>query len=171
MTSAYVVDVSRQRVEELGRVEAVACLKQFGFLVLVAHHLRQACQRLADAAHLAGDIHIPHLIAVAGALAAFLLRSVLLHVGAVVHAVPHPQSHVLGNGEGLVGYGLVVKQVGDVDESGELLVHRVVGCPHSVGVVVWGIFLDEGAVLGGNGVDISVAILLILLFICVEVAP
>ena len=63
------------------------------------------------------------------------------------------------------------EQVGDVDKSGKLLVHRVIWCPHSVGVIVWRISLNEGTVLCGNGVDISIAIFLILLFISVEVAP
>ena len=122
MAGADVVDILRQGIEELGSVEAVGRLDELRLLCLIVHHLRKTSERLTYAAHLAGYIHVPHLVAVARTLTAFLLRAVLLDVCAVVHAVPHPQSHVLGYEQGLVGYALVVKVCGDVDKSGKLLV-------------------------------------------------
>ena len=136
-----------------------------------ACHLREACQRLGHSAHLAGDVHVPHLVAVAGFGAALVLPSVALHEGAVVQAVPHPQSHILGNEQSLGGSGFVVDIGGDVDETCQLLVYRIIRCPHPALVVVGAVHLYQCAVLGRDGVQVAVAILLILFLIAVEVFP
>ena len=142
------------------------------FLFLVcSRHFRQACQRLCHAAHLSGDVHIPHLIAVAGTLTTLILSAITFDVGAIVQAVPYPQSHVLGYEQRLVGCFFVVNIGGDVDETCQLFVYGVVGRPHPVVVVVGTIHLDEYTMLGGNGVQIAIAILLVLLLIMVEIFP
>ena len=171
MTRAYIVDVPRQWVEELWGVKAVGCFDELGFLSLVVHHLRQTGKRLADASHLACDIHIPHLVAVARTLASFLLCSVLLDVSAVVHAVPHPQSHILGYEQCLVGDTLVIEICSNVDKTCKLLVNRVIRSPYALGVIIWGIFLDEGAVLCGNGVEITISIAGAVFLVDVESIP
>ena len=171
MAGADGVDVPGQGVEEGGAVEAGGCLQQVGLLLGIARHLREPCQRLCHAAHLAGDVHVPHLVAVAGLGAALVLTAVALHVGTVVQAVPHPQSHVLGDEQGLLGRGLVVDIGGDVDETCQLLVYRVIGSPHPTLIVVGAVHLYQGAVLGGDGVQVAVAILLIVFLIAVEVGP
>ena len=141
MTCADSVDIMRQRVEEGRAVEVTGSLQQTGFLVGVLGHLRESGQRLGHSSHLAGDIHVPHLIAIAGTLATLLLVAFALHIGAVVQAVPHPQSHILSNQQRLLGHLAVVDIGGDVDESGQLLVHRVVGSPHPIIIIVRAIHL------------------------------
>ena len=123
------------------------------------------------AAHLTGDVHVPHLVAVAGPSASLLLSAVFLHVGAVVHAVPHPQPHILGDEQGLVGNGFVVHVGGYVDEACQLLVDGVVRCPHPVGVVVRTVHLYQRAVLGGYGVEVAVAVPLRVLLVFVKGRP
>ena len=140
-------------------------------LRLVGNHLRQAGERLLHASHLTGDVHVPHLIAVARLGAALSLCAVGLHVGAVMQSVPHPEAHVLGNDERLGGELLVVHEVGDVDKSGQLLMHGVVRGPHALFVVVGRIALNEGAVLGGNGVDVSVAVVGAVGLVTIEILP
>ena len=135
------------------------------------NHLREACQRFGHTAHLAGNVHIPHLIAVAGAGAALLLCALALDVGAVVQSVPHPKPHILSYQQGFLGDGFVIDVVGDVDEAGQLFVDAVVRCPHPLLVVVRAIHLYQGTVLGGNGVKVTVAVVLEVLLVVVEVLP
>ena len=49
--------------------------------------------------------------------------------------------------------------------------NRIIGCPHSALVVVWPVHLYHGAMLCGDGVQVSVAVLCRLLFVAVEVGP
>ena len=62
---AQVIHVVCHGVEECRCIEAVGRLDETGFLFLVLRHLCQPCQRLRHAAHLSGDVHVPHLVAVA----------------------------------------------------------------------------------------------------------
>ena len=171
MAGTDVVHVDRQWLVELGSIETVACLDELRLVILVRYHLGEASQRLTDASHLSGDVHVPHLIAVARLAATLVLCAVLLHISAVVHTVPHPESHVLGYLESLVANLLVVEVGSDVDETRQLLVNTIIRCPNPVGVVVGTIHLDKGAVLGRDGVEIAVAILLGVLLVFVESLP
>ena len=171
MTRADGIDIACQGVEECRRVEVVRGLEQMGPLRGVVRHLGQTCQALGHATHLTGDVHVPHLVAVARLGTTFLLRAVALHVGAVVQTVPDPQAHVLGNQPGLVRNLLVIHIGGDVDEARQLLVHTVVGRPYPLLVVVGAVHLDEGAVLGRNSVQVAIAILLVVLLVLVEILP
>ena len=135
------------------------------------HHRREACQALGHAAHLACDVHVPHLIAVAGTSTPFSLISIGLDVRTVMQAVPYPESHVLGNQKSLLGDGFVIDVVGNVDETGQLLVYAVIGCPHPLLVVVGAVHLDEHTMLGGDGIDITVTVVGIILLVAVEVGP
>ena len=88
-----------------------------------------------------------------------------------MQAVPYPESHVLGYQQRLLGDGFVVDVVGYVDETCQLLVYAVVGCPHPVLVVVRAVHLYQCAVLGRDGVEVSVAVVGVILLIVVEVLP
>ena len=165
------IDVLGQWVEECRTVEAVGGLQQPGLFLRRSRHLRQSGQRLSHAAHLAGNIHVPHLVAVAGTGPALVLPAVALDVGAVVQAVPHPQSHVLSREQGLVGHSAVVDVGGNVDESRQLLVHGIIRCPHPTVVVIGAIHLNQHTVLGGDGVQVAIAVLAGLLLVAVEVGP
>ena len=134
-------------------------------------HFREAGQRLCHSPYLAGNIHVPHLIAVARTAAALGLRSLSKDVCAVVKAVPHPKAHILGDKQSLCSYSLVVHKVGDVDESCQLLMHRVVRRPHPLFVVVGTIHLYEHTMLGRYGVEIAVAVMREVLLVAVEVGP
>ena len=165
------IHVLCQGPEEGGTVEAVGGFEQSRFVFAIGHHLRQAGQRLGHASHLASDIHVPHLMAVARSCPSLGAVAVALHVCAIVHAVPHPQAHVLGYEQRFLGDGIVVDVGGYVDEARQLLVHAVVGCPHPLLVVIRSIHLDEHAVLRRYGVQVAIAVALILLLVAVEVFP
>ena len=134
-------------------------------------HFRKAGQRFANAAHLACDVHVPHLIPVARTLATFFLSALVADKGAVVHTVPHPKAHVFGNGEGLVGRGLFVEECGDVYEPGELFVYSVIRSPHPVAVVIGAIHLYKCAVLGRNGIEVAIAVQLRMFLVLIEGLP
>ena len=88
-----------------------------------------------------------------------------------MQAVPYPQTHVLGYEQRLGCHLLVVHVGGYVDESGQLLVYRVVGRPYPSLVVVAAVHFDECRVMGRDSVDVSVAILLPLLLMLVKCLP
>ena len=99
------------------------------------------------------------------------MTAVALDVSAVVQTVPHPEAHILGNEQGLVSDSLVVDVGGDVDQTGQLLVHRIIRRPHPTVVVVGAIHLYQHAMLGRDGVEIAIAILRIVLLVAVEIGP
>ena len=171
MTRTDGIDVAGQRVEEGGRVETGSRLYQAVALLLVCDHHRQSSQRLRHAPHLTGDVHVPHLVTVTRLILALSLRTVFLHIGTVVQAVPHPESHVAGNEQGFLADGLVVDDTGYVNQSGQLLMHGIVRSPHPVLVVIGTIHLDEHAVLRWDGVHVAIAIVTIILLIAVKVLP
>ena len=136
-----------------------------------AYHFRQSAERLCHTSHLAGNVHIPHLVAVAGSLASFLATAFRLHISAVVQTIPHPKSHVLGNEQCLVGNRLVVDVESNVDESSQLLVDGVVGSPNPFFIVIRAVAFDECRVLGWDGIDVAVAVVLPIFFVFVESCP
>ena len=171
VAGAYVINVSRQRFVEGGTVKEVRSLQQTGLLRGVAHHLRQSCQRLARTAVLAGNVHVPHLVAVAGSGPSFLACALRLHVGAVVHSVPYPQAHILGRQQRLGCHLGLVHVGGNVYQPRQLLVYGVVGSPHPLLVVVAPVHLYQGCMVGGYGVQVAVAVLAPLLLVAVKSFP
>ena len=171
MAGADIVDVLAQRIIELRCIETVGCLEELRLLIRIGNHLRKTRERFAHTSHLTGDIHVPHLVAVARLGSALILGAVLLHVSAVVHAVPYPESHILGDEECLVADFLIVKVGGDVYQTGKLLVYAVIRCPNPIGVVVGTIHLDQSTMLSRNGVDIAVTIQFRVLLIFIKSSP
>ena len=167
----YGVDVHGQRIVEGGAVETVRRLDKSRLILFVVDHLGQTCQRLAHAADLACNVHVPHLIAVARTGTPLLLRAAGLDIGAVVHAVPHPKAHILGYEQRLVGDSVVVDVCRDIYKPRQLLVYRIIGRPHPAVVVIRAVHLDQGGVLCRYGVQISVSVLAILSLVTVEVLP
>ena len=88
-----------------------------------------------------------------------------------MQAVPYPQPHVLGYEQSLGGHPLVVNVGCNIYESGQLLMYRIVGCPHPGFVVVAAIHLDECGMVGRDGIEVSVAIFLPLRLMLVESLP
>ena len=171
VAGADIVDVLGKRVVESRRVEALRRLQETGLLDGIGHHRGQAGKRLLHAADLAGDVHIPHLIAVAGPRLALRLVAVRLHIRPVMQPVPHPEAHVLRDDERLRGNGRIVDIHGDVNQAGQLLVDRIVRGPNPLLVVVGGVFFDENGMLGGDGVDVAVAVLPAIFLVLVEGRP
>ena len=165
------INVPGQRVEEGRAVEVVGGFQQTGLLFWCTCHFRQACQRLSHAAHLTGNVHVPHLIAVARTCATLILLAVALRIGAIVQAIPHPESHVLGRDQRLGCHNRVVDISSNVDETCQLLMHRVIRCPHPIIIIVRAIHLNEHAMLGRDGVQIAIAVLRGLTLIAVKVGP
>ena len=171
MTCTDGVYVLRQRVEEGRTIEIGGGLQQAQLLGHIAHHLREARQSLTHSTYLAGNIHVPHLIAVARTVATLLLRAFFRDEGAIGQSVPHPEAHIFRDEQRFLGNRLVVYIVGNIDESGQLLVYSIIRCPHPVFVVVGAIHLYQRTMLGRNGVQIAVAVVAIIFFVAVEVAP
>ena len=171
MTGADVVDVLAQRIVELRCIETVGSFEELRLLIWIGNHLRKTGERFANTSHLTGDVHVPHLIAVARLGSALILGSVLLHVSAVVHSVPYPESHILGDEECLVADFLIIKIGGDVYQTSKLLVHAVIRCPYPIGVIVGTIHFYQGAMLSRNGVDIAVTILFWVLLVFIKGSP
>ncbi len=171
VAGADVVDVAGERLVELWGVKTSGSLEQLGRGSLVRRHLGDTRERFADAADLASDIHVPHLVAVAGSCAAFVLRAVFLDVGSVVHAVPHPETHVFCNEQSLVGNLGVVKIGGDVDKSGEHFMDGVVWRPHPVAVIIWPVGLDKDAMLRWYGIKIAISVVFRMFLVFVEGSP
>ena len=88
-----------------------------------------------------------------------------------MHAVPYPESHILGDEECLVADFLIIKVGCDVYQTGKLLVYAVIRCPNPIGVVVGTIHFYQGAMLSRNGVDIAVAIQFWVLLILIKSSP
>ena len=171
MAGTDVVDVLAQRIVELRRIETVGRLKELRLLIRIGNHLRKTGERFAHTSHLTGDIHVPHLVTVAWLGSAFILGAVLLHVSAVVHAVPYPESHILGNEESLVADFLIIKVGGDVYQTGKLLMYTIIRCPNPIGVVVGTIHLNKSTMLSRNGIDIAVTIQFRVLLIFIKSSP
>ena len=171
MAGADVVDILGERVVERGRVEAARSLHEMRFLLRIGDHAGQPGKDFLHAAHFAGDVHVPHLVAVAGPGLALRLVPVHLHVRAVMQPVPDPKAHVFRNQEGLGGDLLVVDVRGDVHEAGQLLVDGIIGSPNPLLIVVGGIFFNEDRMLGRDGVKIAVPIAPAVLLVLVERRP
>ena len=171
MASADVIDVLAQRIIELRRIETVGCLEELCLLIRIGNHLRKTGERFAHSSHLTGDIHVPHLVAVARLGSALILGAVLLYVSAVVHAVPYPESHILGDEECLIADFLIIKVGSDVYQTGKLLVYTIIRCPNPIGVVVSTIHLDKSTMLSRNGVDIAISILFRMFLILIKSSP
>ena len=171
MTRADGIDILSQGVKEGWTIEIVGSLQKMGLLFSIASHLGETRQRLCHTSHLASDVHVPHLIAIARTSTTLCLRSFAFDVSTIVQTVPHPQSHILGNEQGLGGSGFVIDIGGNVDESCQLLMHRIIWCPHPTVVIIGTIHLNQDAMLGRDGIQITVAILLVSLFIAVKVGP
>ena len=165
------IHVHRQRVEEGGTVEIVGCFQQTLLLRQCPRHLRQTRQRLGHATHLAGYIHVPHLITVTRLPPAFVLTAISLHVGPIVQTVPYPETHVLRYQQGLIGHRLVVDIGRNVYQARQLLVHRVVGGPYPTLIIVGTVHLYQHTVLRGNRVQVPIAVSLATLLIAIEVGP
>ena len=103
-------------------------------------------------------------MAVARLAATLLLGTVRLHKGAIVQAVPYPQAHILGNEQGLGGHPTVVHIGGDVDESRQLFMYRIIRCPHPLVVVVGTVHLNQSTV-------VAVSVMAIVFLVAVEVSP
>ena len=171
MAGADVIDVLAQRIIELRRVETVGCLEELCLFIRIGNHLRKTGERFTHTSHLTGDVHVPHLVAVARLGSALILGAVLLYVSAVVHTVPYPESHILGNKECLIADFLIVKVGDDVYQTGKLLVYAVIRCPNPIGVIVGTIHLDKSTMLSRNGVDIAVTIQFRVLLIFIKSRP
>ena len=171
MAGTDIIDVLTQRIIELRCVETVGCLEEFCLFVRIGNHLRKTGERFAHTSHLTGDIHVPHLVAVARLGSALILGAVLFHVSAVVHAVPYPESHILGDEECLIADFLIIKVGCDVYQTGKLLVYAVIRCPNPIGVVVGTIHFYQGAMLSRNGVDVAVTIQFRVLLILIKSSP
>ena len=171
MAGTDVVDVLAQRIVELRCIETVGCLEELCLFIRIGNHLRKTGERFTHTSHLTGDVHVPHLIAVARLSSALILGAVLLHVSAVVHTVPYPESHILGDEECLIADFLIIKVGGDVYQTGKLLVYTIIRCPYPIGVVVGTIHFYQGTMLSRNGVDIAVTILFRMLLILIKSSP
>ena len=171
MAGADIIDVLAQRIIELRCVETVGCLEKFCLFIRIGNHLRKTGERFAHTSHLTGDVHVPHLVAVARLGSALILGSVLFHVSAIVHAVPYPESHILGDEECLVADFLIIKVGCDVYQTGKLLVYAIIRCPNPIGVIIGTIHFYQGAMLSWNGVDIAVTIQFRVLFILIKSCP
>jgi hypothetical protein len=115
MATSDGIDILGKRVEEFRRIKIVGCLDKLCLLLLVAHHFRESSKHLAHSSHLTGDIHIPHLIAIARLGTTLIRCAVSFQISTIMQAIPYPQSHVLGYQESL-GYRLgIIKVSGDVD--------------------------------------------------------
>ena len=171
MAGTDIIDVLTQRIIELRCVETVGCLEKFCLFIRIGNHLRKTGERFAHTSHLTGDVHVPHLVAVARLGSALILGAVLLYISAVVHAVPYPKSHILGDEESLIADFLIIKIGCDVYQTGKLLVYAVIRCPNPIGVVVNTIHFNQSTMLSRNGVDIAVAIKFRVLLILIKSSP
>ena len=171
MASADIIDVLTQRIIELRCVETVGCFEELCLFIRIGNHLRKTGERFAHSSHLTGDIHIPHLVAVARLGSALILGAVLLYVSAVVHAVPYPESHILGDEECLIADFLIIKVGCNVYQTGKLLVYAVIRCPNPIGVIVGTIHFYQGAMLSRNSVDVTVTIQFRVLLILIKSSP
>ena len=171
MAGADVIDVLAQRIIELRRIETVGSLEELCLFIRIGNHLGKSGERFAHTSHLTGDVHVPHLVAVARLGSALILGAVLLYVSAVVHAVPYPESHILGDEESLIADFLIIKVGCDVYQTGKLLVYAVIRCPNPIGVVVGTIHFYQGAMLSRNGIDIAVTIQFRVLLILIKSSP
>ena len=88
-----------------------------------------------------------------------------------MHAVPYPESHILGNEESLVADFLIIKVGGDVYQTGKLLMYTIIRCPNPIGVVVGTIHLNKSTMLSRNGIDIAVTIQFRVLLIFIKSSP
>ena len=171
MAGADIIDVLTQRIIELRCVETVGCLEEFCLFIRIGNHLRKTGERFAHTSHLTGDVHVPHLVAVARLGSALILGTVLFHVSAIVHAVPYPESHILGDEECLIADFLIIKVGCNVYQTGKLLVYAVIRCPNPIGVVVGTIHFYQGAMLSRNSVDVTVTIQFRVLLILIKSSP
>ena len=171
MTGTDVIDVLAQRIIELRCVETVGCLEELCLFIRIGNHLRKTGERFTHTSHLTGDVHVPHLVAVARRGSALILGAVLLYVSAVVHAVPYPESHILGDEESLIADFLIIKVGCDVYQTGKLLVYAVIRSPNPIGVVVSTIHFNQSTMLSRNGVDIAVTIKFRVLLILIKSSP
>ena len=171
MAGTDIIDVLTQRIIELRRIETVGCLEELCLFIRIGNHLRKTGERFAHTSHLTGYVHVPHLVAVARLGSALILGTVLLYVSAVVHTVPYPESHILGDEECLVADFLIIKVGCDVYQTGKLLVYAVIRCPNPIGVVVSTIHFYQGAMLSRNGIDIAVTIQFWVLLILIKSSP
>ena len=171
MAGTDIIDVLAQRIIELRCVETVGCLEELCLFIRIGNHLRKTGERFAHTSHLTGDVHVPHLVAVARLGSALILGAVLLYVSAVVHAVPYPESHILSDEESLVADFLIIKVGGDVYQTGKLLMYTIIRCPNPIGVVVGTIHLNKSTMLSRNGIDIAVTIQFRVLLIFIKSSP
>ena len=171
MAGTDVIDVLAQRIIELRRIETVGCLEELCLFIRIGNHLRKTGERFAHTSHLTGYVHVPHLVAVARLGSALILGTVLLYVSAVVHAVPYPESHILGDEECLVADFLIIKVGCDVYQTGKLLVYAVIRSPNPIGVVVGTIHFNQSTMLSRNGVDVAVTIQFRVLLILIKSSP
>ena len=171
MAGTDIIDVFTQRIIELRCVETVGCLEEFCLFIRIGNHLRKTGERFAHTSHLTGDVHVPHLVAVTRLGSALILGAVLFHVSAVVHAVPYPESHILGDEESLIADFLIIKVGCDVYQTGKLLVYAVIRSPNPIGVVVSTIHFNQSTMLSRNGVDIAVTIKFRVLLILIKSSP
>ena len=171
MTCADVVDVTTERIKESRRIEIRGSLQQTQFLRRFSNHFRQATQGFSHTAHFTSDVHVPHLVTVAGPLTTFLTTAFRLDEGAVVQTIPHPQTHILGNEQCLVGNLPFIDVIGNVDESRQLFMDTVIRSPHPFLIIIRAIALDEHRMLCRNGIQVAVAIVLPVLFVPVKSRP
>ena len=171
VTGADIVDILRKRLIERRGIEALRRFQQVRLLHRVRRLGRQAGQGFLHAAHLAGDVHVPHLIAVARPCLALRLVAVHLHIGPVMQAVPHPEAHVLRDQQRLRGDLRIVDVLGNVNEPGQLLVDGVIRGPHTLLIIIRSVFLDEDRMLRRNGVDIAVSVAPGILLVLIEGRP
>ena len=88
-----------------------------------------------------------------------------------MHAVPHPESHVLCDEQGFVGNGLVIDVVGNVDETSQLFVDGVVGRPHPFLIIVRTIALNQRRMSGRDGIEVAIAVVAVVFLVFVEGSP
>ena len=155
---ANIIDISCQWFVEGGTVEIGRCLEKSCFLFGTAHHLRKTGQRFTCTPIFTGNVHVPHLIAVARCGSAFLLRTVGFHISAVMKSVPYPEAHILGYQQRFGGHCGIIYIGSNLDEPCKLFVDGVVRCPHPAFVVIGAVHLDHCGMMRRDRIEITVPV-------------
>ena len=89
----------------------------------------------------------------------------------VFEPVPHPEAHVFRNLQSFFGDSLVIHMRSYIYQPGQLFVHDIIWSPDPVPIVIWPIHLNQGAMCGRYGVEITVSIFSIIFLIFIEGLP
>ena len=171
MTRTDVINVFGHRIKEGGGIKTIGCFNETGLFGWVAYHLWKTGKGFGHSAHLACDVHIPHLVSVARTGLSGSAVTIDLHICPVVHAVPYPQAHVFGNQQRFLGNSLIVNIVGDVYESCQLFVNGVIGRPYPIFIIVRAVAFNQSRMCCGDSIQVAITIVSVVFFVLIKCIP